>query len=103
MFGPHKRNLRGQNNNFWGTSDLEFERTNKDFGGTKQGFWGGQKSVLKLKSLPNFHILLNLGLQKYNITLWAPLLKIQLHPLVPPNSFGPPTMVAVVADFKDRG
>ena len=24
-------------------------------------------------------------------------------PLVPPNSFGPPTMVAVVPDFKDRG
>ena len=24
-------------------------------------------------------------------------------PLVPPNSFGPPTMVAVVVDFKDRG
>ena len=23
-------------------------------------------------------------------------------PLVPPNSFGPPTMVAVVVDFKDR-
>ena len=23
-------------------------------------------------------------------------------PLVPPNSFGPPTMVAVVPDFKDR-
>ena len=43
VFGPHKRNLRGQNNNFWGTSDLEFERTkrilggpNKDFKGTKQ-------------------------------------------------------------------
>ena len=75
---------------------------NKDFGGTKQGFWGDQKSVLKLKSLPNFHFLLNLGLQKYDITPLAPLLKIQLHPLVPPNSFGPPTMVAVVADFKDR-
>ena len=24
-------------------------------------------------------------------------------PLVPPNSCGPPTMVAVVVDFKDRG
>ena len=24
-------------------------------------------------------------------------------PLVPPNSFGPPTMVAMVVDFKDRG
>ena len=23
--------------------------------------------------------------------------------MVPPNSFGPPTMVAVVVDFKDRG
>ena len=29
-FGPHKQNLRGQNNNFGGTNDLEFE-------GTKQG------------------------------------------------------------------
>ena len=26
-----------------------------------------------------------------------------LKALVPPNSFGPPTMVAVVVDFKDRG
>ena len=25
-----------------------------------------------------------------------------LKALVPPNSFGPPTMVAVVVDFKDR-
>ena len=25
-----------------------------------------------------------------------------LKALVPPNSFGPPTMVAMVADFKDR-
>ena len=27
---------------------------------------------------------------------------MQNHSLVPPNSFGPPTMVAVVVDFKDR-
>ena len=26
-----------------------------------------------------------------------------LKALVPPNSFGPPTMVGVVVDFKDRG
>ena len=39
VFGPHKRILRGQNNNFGGTSDLEFERT-------KQGFWGDQTRIL---------------------------------------------------------
>ena len=32
-------------------------------------------------------------------SLWTKGLKA----LVPPNSFGPPTMVAVVVDFKDRG
>ena len=54
-------------------------------------------------SPPNFQFLVNLGLQKHNNTHWAPPSKIQLHPLVPPISFGPPTMVAVVPDFKDRG
>ena len=40
-----------------------------------------------------------LGGPKDTITsLWTKGLKA----LVPPNSFGPPTMVAVVADFKDR-
>ena len=69
----NRRNLRGQNNHFRGTIDLEFE-------GTKQGFWGdqtmifgGPKSVFKLKSLPNFHFLVNLGLKKYNNTLLATL------------------------------
>ena len=32
-------------------------------------------------------------------SLWTKGLKA----LVPPNSFGPPTMVGVVVDFKDRG
>ena len=32
-------------------------------------------------------------------SLWTKGLKA----LVPPNSFGPPTMVAAVFDFKDRG
>ena len=40
-----------------------------------------------------------LGGPKDTITpLWTKGLKA----LVPPNSFGPPTMVAVVPDFKDR-
>ena len=99
VFGPHKRNLRGENNDFGGTNDLEFE-------GTKPGFWGDQTLILggptECLSLPNFHFLVNLGLQKYNNTPWAPPSKIQLHPLVPPISFGPPTMVAAVPDFKDR-
>ena len=34
MFGPHKQNLRGPDNNFGGTNYLKFD-------GTKQGFWGG--------------------------------------------------------------
>ena len=99
MFGPHKRNLRGENNDFGGTNDLEFE-------GTKPGFWGDQTLILRgpteCLSLPNFHFLVNLGLHKYNNTPWAPPSKIQLHPLIPPISFGPPTMVAAVPDFKDR-
>ena len=41
-----------------------------------------------------------LGGPKDTITyLWTKGLKA----LVPPNSFGPPTMVAAVFDFKDRG
>ena len=41
-----------------------------------------------------------LGGPKDTITpLWTKGLKA----LVPPNSFGPPTMVGVVVDFKDRG
>ena len=48
--------MRGQNNNFGGTNDLEFEGTN-DFGGTER--------VLKS---PSLHFLVNLGLQKYNKT-----------------------------------
>ena len=99
MFGPHKRNLRGENNDFEGTNDLEFE-------GTKPGFWGDQTLILggpaECLSLPNFHFLVNLGLQKYNNTPWVAPSKIQSHPLVPPISFGPPTMVAAVPDFKDR-
>lgn len=61
---------------------------------------GGPKECL---SLPNFHFLTNLGLQKYNNTPLVPPSKILLHPLVPPNSVGPPSMDAVDVDFKDRG
>ena len=39
-------------------------------------------------SLHNVHFLVNLGLQKYSNI-----------PLVPPKSFGPPTMVATVVDL----
>ena len=39
-------------------------------------------------SLPNFHFVVNLGLQKYSNI-----------PLVPPKCLGPPTMVAAVVDF----
>ena len=81
VFGPHKRNLRGENNDFGGTNDLEFE-------GTKPGFWVDQTLILggptECLSLPNFHFLVNLGLKKYNNTLLATLLKYrELHPLVP--------------------
>ena len=36
VFGPHKQNLRGENNDFVVTNDLEFEGTKQGFGGTKQ-------------------------------------------------------------------
>ena len=41
VFGPHEQNLRGQNNDFGGTNDLEF-------GGTEQLLWGDQQSVWTL-------------------------------------------------------
>ena len=52
-------------------------------------------SVSKLIRLLNIHFLVNLGLQKYNTTLLIPPFKNTVTP------FGPPTMVAVVVDFKD--
>ena len=39
VFGPDKQNLRGQNNDFGGTNDLEFQ-------GTKQGFLGDQTMAM---------------------------------------------------------
>ena len=56
---------------------MEFEERNNDLGGTINRIWGAEQWFL--------------GNQK-----------MQNHSLVPPNSFGPPTMVAVVVDFKDR-
>ena len=71
--------MRGQNNYFGGTTnDLEFE-------GTKQLFAGDCKRDLRDRTM----------------ILGGP--KATIIPLVPPNSFGPPTMVAMVVDFKDRG
>ena len=82
VFGPHKRNLRGENNDFGGTNDLEFE-------GIKPGFWGDQTLILRgpteCLSLPNFHFLVNLGLQKYNNAPWATPFKNTVTPFGPPN------------------
>jgi len=47
-FGPLKRNLRGQTNDFGGTNDLEFEGTKMTLGGPKEfGQFGPHKRNLR--------------------------------------------------------
>ena len=59
----------------------------------------GQKNIVLVPPKSLFCQNNDLGGPKDTITsLWTK----GLEPLVPPNSFGPPTMVGVVVDFKDR-